>query len=110
MAKKKICQCGHEHIGIYGSYGWCLTPLINTTIGPDGSYKVPDLCRCNKFKPKESNMIEGMAEVVDPIDGLKKGEYVYIKQIPGQGNTCVVIRNGFFPIVGLHIDRFNLLK
>ena len=55
---------------------------------------------------------EGMARCISNegmADDLEVGETVYLREIPNMGGHCVVLRNGKMPLVGYHLDRFELL-
>jgi hypothetical protein len=55
---------------------------------------------------------EGMARCIcnDGMEGdLKVGEVVYLREIPNMGGHCVILRNRKMPLVGYHLDRFQLL-
>jgi hypothetical protein len=68
-----------------------------------------------KMKPKEPNkdqLHEGMAKCIcnDKMGkDLKVGEVYYIKEIPNMRGHCVVLRNKKTPLIGYHLDRFELL-
>lgn len=56
---------------------------------------------------------EGMARCISNEgmeNDLNVGEVVYIREIPNMGGHCVVLRNMKVPLVGYHLDRFELLK
>ena len=40
---------------------------------------------------------------------LEIGQVVYLREIPNMQGHCVVLRNGKPPLVGYHLDRFELL-
>ena len=55
---------------------------------------------------------EGMARCVSNegmAGDLKVGEIVYLREIPNMGGHCVILRNEKMPLVGHHLDRFELL-
>ena len=55
---------------------------------------------------------EGMARCISNegmADDLKVGEIVYIREIPNMGGHCVILRNNEMPLIGYHLDRFELL-
>jgi hypothetical protein len=55
---------------------------------------------------------EGMARCIsdEGMRGdLKIGEVVYIREIPNMRGHCVILRNERMPLVGYHLDRFELL-
>ncbi|MGO8752490.1 MAG: hypothetical protein ACLQNE_41655 [Thermoguttaceae bacterium] len=55
---------------------------------------------------------EGMARCIcnDTMQGeLEVGEVVYLREIPNMGGHCVILRNKKPPLVGYHLDRFELL-
>jgi hypothetical protein len=43
-------------------------------------------------------------------DDLQIGEVVYLREIPNMGGHCIVLRNKKVPLVGYHLDRFQLLS
>ena len=61
---------------------------------------------------KQPELVEGRARVLYN-DGVKRdlkvGEIVYIREIPNMRGHCVVLRNRKAPLVGYHLDRFELL-
>jgi len=67
----------------------------------------------NAKRPKKVKLLEGLAECID-CDGVgrlvKKGEVVYIREIPNMKGHCIILKNAKTPLVGYHIDRFRLLK
>ena len=56
--------------------------------------------------------VEGMARCLC-ADGLSEdiavGDVVYVREIPNMLGHCIVLKNGFMPMVGYHLDRFELL-
>jgi hypothetical protein len=55
---------------------------------------------------------EGMARCTcnDGIeDDLQIGEVVYLREIPNMAGHCVILRDKKAPLVGYHLDRFELL-
>ena len=55
---------------------------------------------------------EGMARCTcnDGMEhDLQIGEVVYLREIPNMGGHCVILRNKKTPLVGYHLDRFELL-
>jgi len=58
-------------------------------------------------------LIEGMAKCIcnEGMERvLARGEVVYIKEIPNMRGHCFVIRDKRLPLVGYHLERFELLK
>ena len=59
-----------------------------------------------------SSPLEGMARCLC-ADGLGKdiavGDVVYVREIPNMLGHCIVLKNGAQPLVGFHLDRFELL-
>ena len=43
-------------------------------------------------------------------DDLQVGEVVYLREIPNMGGHCVILRNKKPPLIGYHVDRFELLN
>jgi hypothetical protein len=63
--------------------------------------------------PKKDRLLEGMAKCIcnDKMErDLKLGEVYYIKEIPNMRGHCVVLRNKKTPLIGYHLDRFELLQ
>lgn len=56
-------------------------------------------------------MVEGMAKCINN-EGLAipEGCVAYIREIPNMPGHCIVLRDGEAPLVGYHLDRFQLLK
>ena len=56
---------------------------------------------------------EGMARCICNA-GMEKelriGEVVYLREIPNMGGHCVILRNMKLPLVGYHLDRFEILS
>ena len=47
----------------------------------------------------------------DGMEGdLQIGEVVYLREIPNMPGHCVLLRNKRAPLVGYHLDRFQLLS
>ena len=62
---------------------------------------------------KKRKLKEGMAKVVFNgmlEDDLTMGEVVWLREIKKMRGHCVVLRNNKTPIVGIHLDRFKMLK
>lgn len=56
-------------------------------------------------------MIEGMAKCVNNKGiALPVNSIVYIREIPNMPGHCIVLRDGEFPLVGYHTDRFRILE
>lgn len=55
---------------------------------------------------------EGMARCLcaDGLDAdIAEGDVVYVREIPNMLGHCIVLKNGAPPLVGYHLDRFELL-
>ncbi len=51
-----------------------------------------------------------MARCLTPdYTNLALNELVYIREIPNMRGHCIVLRNGYPPAVGYHVDRFELV-
>ena len=64
-------------------------------------------------RERRPDLAEGMARCVcnDAMaDELEVGEAVYVREIPNMGGHCVILRNKKPPLVGYHLDRFELLE
>lgn len=56
--------------------------------------------------------LEGMARCLNAegLDAaLQEGDLVYVREIPNMPDHCIVLKNGCNPLVGYHLDRFELL-
>ena len=63
-------------------------------------------------KVHPSPLAEGLARCVNNAameQDLEIGQVVYLREIPNMQGHCVVLRNGKPPLVGYHLDRFELL-
>jgi hypothetical protein len=63
-------------------------------------------------KIKKNRLIEGMAKCLCNMQmekDLKIDEVCYIREIPNMEGHCVVLRNKKPPLIGYHLDRFELL-
>lgn len=59
-----------------------------------------------------SSPVEGMARCLSADglgDDIAEGDIVYVKEIPNMLGHCIVLKNGVQPLIGLHLDRFELL-
>ena len=41
---------------------------------------------------------------------LRVGEVVYLREIPNMSGHCVILRDKKLPLVGYHLDRFEMLS
>ena len=62
---------------------------------------------------KRHQIVEGLAKCVSN-QGMEKdlsiGDIVYVREISNMRGHCVVLRNKKSPLVGYHLDRFEVLK
>jgi hypothetical protein len=68
--------------------------------------------RLQKPKSKRRSLVEGMARCTfnDKMeDDLEVGGVYYVREIPNMRGHCVVLSNGKMPLIGYHLERFELL-
>ena len=64
-------------------------------------------------KEKKGKLKEGLAEVVFNRmleEELTRGERVWLREIKKMRGHCIVLRHNRMPLVGIHLDRFRMLK
>jgi hypothetical protein len=64
-------------------------------------------------KSKPLSPVEGMARCTyndSMAEELEVGGVYYVREIPNMRGHCIVLRNGEAPLVGYHLDRFELMK
>lgn len=56
-------------------------------------------------------LVEGLARCVnnEALPMLEIGEIVYVRELSNLRGHCIVLANNRLPIVGYHLDRFELL-
>jgi hypothetical protein len=66
-----------------------------------------------KGRQKHCELVEGMARCVFNA-GMEKeiqlNDVVYVREISNMRGHCVILRNKKLPLIGYHLDRFELLK
>ena len=64
-------------------------------------------------KEKRTKLKEGLAEVVFNRtlgEDLVLGERGWLREIKNMRGHCIVLRHNKMPLVGIHLDRFRMLK
>jgi hypothetical protein len=64
-------------------------------------------------REKKAKLKEGLAEVVFNRmleEELVLGERVWLREIKNMRGHCIVLRHNKLPLVGIHLDRFRMLK
>ena len=59
------------------------------------------------------SLVEGLAKCTynDGMeDDLSVGEIAYVREIPNMPGHCIILRTGKLPLVGYHLDRFELVQ
>lgn len=65
------------------------------------------------MRSRSSVLVEGMARCVSNAGieaDLQIDEVVYLREIPNMRGHCIILRNNKPPLVGYHLDRFQMLR
>lgn len=87
-------------------------PIRKRRVKPGRGRTVAEASREESRRISTESLVEGMARCQSNegmVRDLKVGDIVYVKEIPNMRGHCVVLRNKRVPLIGYHLDRFQVL-
>jgi hypothetical protein len=66
-----------------------------------------------KQQKQSQTLVEGMAKCINNQGMetlLQNGQVVFVREIKNMRGHCIVLRNQEHPLVGYHLERFELLN